>query len=69
MFDTLATANLACSLFENCLLIGQNTDGNFELFSESDDNTVTDLQEYELSIPSMDKSQTSLKYGNITSRI
>lgn len=36
VFDTINTANFACSLFEKCLLIGENNDGNFELFSESD---------------------------------
>ena len=64
VFDTIETANLACSLFEQCLLIGQNIDGNFELFTESDDNTVTNLENYNLSVPTMDKTQTSLFYGN-----
>ena len=36
VFDTIKTANRACSLFEQCLLIGQNRDGNFELFTEAD---------------------------------
>ena len=64
VFDNLATANLACSLFENCLLIGKNSNDNFELFSEADENYAMDLQDYELSIPTMDKSETSLLYGN-----
>ena len=64
VFDTIETANLACSLFEKCLLIGQNRDGNFELFTESDDNVVADLENYNLSIPTMDKTQTSLFYGD-----
>ena len=64
VFDTIETADLACSLFEQCLLIGQNSDGNFELFSESDDDTVTDLTNYNLSIPTLDKIETSLIYGN-----
>ena len=68
VFDTLATANLACSLFENCLLIGHNN-GYFELFAESEDNTAMDLQDYELSIPTMAKSQTNLKYGKYNNRI
>ena len=63
VFDTIETANLACSLFENCLLIGQNTEGHFELFSESNGKTNIDLQDYELSIPTMAKSQTDLIYG------
>lgn len=66
IFDTIETANLACSLFETCLLIGRNNDGNFELFKESDDNTVTDLGDYSLSIPTMDKTQTSLFYDFTT---
>ena len=64
VFDTIETADLACSLFEQCLLIGQNSDGNFELFSESDDDTATDLTNYNLSIPTLDKIKTSLIYGN-----
>ena len=64
VFDSITTANLACSLFEQCLLIGQNSDGNFELFSESDDDFFTDLEHYSLSIPTMDKTQTNLIYGN-----
>ena len=64
VFDTIETANLACSLFENCLLIGHNTKGYFELFSESEDRTAIDLQDYQLSIPTMAKSQTNLIYGN-----
>ena len=64
VFDSIETANLACSLFEKCRLIGQNSDGNFVLFSESDDNTVTDLENFNLSIPSMDKTKGSLIYGN-----
>ena len=63
VFDTIETADLACSLFEQCLLIGQNSDGNFELFSESDDDTVIDLTNYNLSIPTLDKIETSLIYG------
>ena len=31
VYDTIKTANRACSLFEQCLLIGENSDGNFEL--------------------------------------
>ena len=54
VFGSITTANLACSIFEDCSLIGQNTDGNFELFSESDDNTYFEL--YNLSIPTMDKT-------------
>ena len=68
VFDTITTANLACSLFEDCSLIGQNTDGNFELFSESDDITYTDLEDYNLSIPTIDKTQTDLIYGNFYCR-
>ena len=64
VFDNISTANLACSLFENCALIGKNANGNFELFSESNDDTAFDLQDYDLSIPTMDKTQTSLIYGN-----
>lgn len=64
VFDSITTANLACSLFEQCLLIGQNSDGNFELFSESDEDSFTDLEHYSLSIPTLDKTQTSLIYGN-----
>ena len=64
VFDTIETANLACSLFEQCLLIGQNIDGNYELFTESDDNTVTNLENYNLSVPTTAKTQTSLFYGN-----
>ena len=64
VFDNISTANLACSLFENCVLIGENENGNFVLFSESDDKTAVELQDYELSIPTMDKTQTSLIYGN-----
>ena len=64
VFDSITTANLACSLFEQCLLIGQNIDGNFELFSESDEDSFTDLEHYNLSIPTMDKTQTSMIYGN-----
>ena len=62
VFDTLSTANLACSLFEQCVLIGQNIGGNYELFSEGD-NIVADLSKYNLSIPTMDKTQTTLIYG------
>ena len=65
VFDTIETANLACSLFEKCVLIGQNSDGNFELFAESDNDTAFDLEEYNLSIPTMDKTPTSLIYGNL----
>ena len=65
VFDTIETANLACSLFEKCVLIGQNSDGNFELFSESDDDTAFDLEEYNLSVPTMEKTRTSLIYGNL----
>ena len=64
VFDTITTANLACSFFEQCLLIGQNSDGNFQLFTESDDNTDTDLDDYNISIPTLDKTQTGLIYGN-----
>ena len=64
VFDTIETANLACSLFEECLLIGQNSDGNFELFTESDDNTVIDLENYNLSVPTIEKTETNLFYGN-----
>ena len=49
------------------MLIGQNRDGNFELFSESDDNSFADLEQYNISIPTMDKTQTSLIYGNFLS--
>ena len=35
VFDTIETANFACSLFEDCLLIGHNTEGYFELFDEN----------------------------------
>ena len=66
VFDTIETANLACSLFENCLLIGQNTEGHFELFSESNGKTNIDLQDYELSIPTMAKYKTNLIYGNFS---
>ena len=64
VFDTIETANLACSLFEQCLLIGQNSDGNFELFSGSDDDIVIDMTNYNLSIPTLDKIESSLIYGN-----
>ena len=57
MFDTIADANIACSLYENCLLIGRNTDGKFELFSESEDTTAIDLDRYELFFPEMDKTK------------
>jgi len=66
VFDNISTANLACSLFENCALIGKNANGNFELFSESNDDTAFDLQDYDLSIPTMDKTQTSLIYDFTT---
>ena len=59
MFDTIADANIACSLYENCLLIGRNTDGKFELFSESEDTTAIDLDRYELFFPEMDKTKTN----------
>ena len=63
VYDTIETANLACSLFKQCLLTGQNSDGNFELFSESDDDNATNLTNYNLSIPTLDKIETSLIYG------
>jgi len=66
VFDTINTANFACSLFEKCLLIGQNNDGNFELFSKSDDSITTDLEDYNISIPTMPKTQTSLIYDFTT---
>jgi len=66
VFDTIETANLACSLFEKCVLIGQNSDRNFELFAESDDDASFDLEEYNLSIPTMDKTRTSLIYDFMT---
>ena len=69
VFDNISTANLACSLFENCVLIGKNANDNFVLFSESDDNTAVELQDYELSIPTMDKTQTSLIYGTSNNSI
>ena len=39
VYDNIKTANRACSLFEQCLLIGKNSDGNFELFTETDEDT------------------------------
>ena len=63
VYDTIKTANRACSLFEQCLLIGQNSEGNFELFTEADNDTGIDLEDYDLSIPTLDKTQTSLIYG------
>ena len=63
VYDTIKTANRACSLFEQCFLIGKNSDGNFELFTESDEDTAIDLESYDLSIPTLDKTQTSLIYG------
>lgn len=65
VFDSIETANLACSLFDQCMLIGQNSDKNFELFSESDGLTAPDLADYNFSIPTMDKTQTSLIYGEL----
>ena len=63
VYDTIKTANRACSLFEQCLLIGQNSEGNFELFTEADNDNGIDLEDYDLSIPTLDKTQTSLIYG------
>ena len=63
VYDTIKTANRACSLFEQCLLIGKNSNGNFELFTESDKDTAINLESYDLSIPTLDKTQTSLIYG------
>ena len=63
LYDNIKTANRACSLFEQCFLIGENSDGNFELFTESDEDTAIDLESYDLSIPTLDKTQTSLIYG------
>ena len=64
VYDTIKTANRACSLFEQCLLIGQNSDGYFELFSKSGEGTGMDLENYNLSIPNLNKTETSLVYGN-----
>ena len=61
VFDTITAANVACRLYENCLLIGRNTDGNFVLFSESEDNTAIDLDRYELFFPNMDKTKVNLQ--------
>ena len=63
VYDTIKTANRACSLFEKCFLIGKNSDGKFELFTESDEDTGIDLESYDLSIPTLNKTQTSLMYG------
>ena len=63
VYDTIKTANRACSLFEQCLLIGENSDGNFELLGESDGDIVINLETYNLSIPTLEKTQTSLIYG------
>ena len=63
VYDTVKTANRACSLFEQCFLIGKNSDGNFELFTESDEDTGIDLESYDLSIPTLNKTKTSLIYG------
>ena len=63
VYDNIKTANRACSLFEQCLLIGKNSDGNFELFTEAEKDTGIDLESYNLSIPTLDKIQTSLIYG------
>ena len=61
VFGTIKAANVACRVYENCLLIGRNSDGNFELFSESEDNTAIDLDRYELFFPDMDKTKISSK--------
>ena len=63
VYDTIKTANRACSLFEQCFLIGKNSDGNFELFTESEKDTGIDLESYDLSIPTLNKTKTSLIYG------
>ena len=62
VFDSLETAKLACSVSDNCILIGQNRNGSFEIFSESD-NPGLDLLNYELSFPAPEKVSTNRIYG------
>ena len=61
VYDSLNIANLACSLSDECNLIGQNESGNFELFTAtSDEHSNVDLGSYRTLIPN-DLSRPNLQ--------